>query len=86
MYGMNEKRASIKGKNPSMFALIFLFVDMSTGLTRYIVALRRFNKTRLHGKHIEPQVYRVAQATYQKSYQGFISPLNYSSRVGVFAR
>ena len=33
------ERARVKGENPSILALVFSFVDMSTPLTRYVLAL-----------------------------------------------
>ncbi|MBO5440116.1 MAG: hypothetical protein J6A53_05615, partial [Clostridia bacterium] len=37
------ERARVKGENPSILALVFHSVDMSTSLARYIIATLQFD-------------------------------------------
>ena len=39
----NRKRARVKGENPSILALVFLFGDMSTSPTRYAFAMLKLD-------------------------------------------
>ena len=63
-----QKRARVKGKDPSVLALVFSYVDMSTLLIRYEIDPSFAKQTYRVRQHISNAV-----GVYRKSRKGFIS-------------